>query len=229
MPLQLPRETPLQLPQGKLLRERRDLASLQINFTVDLADTPLCKQRKHAPARLGFQVKHGEDHEGLTVENVIENGNFDTPVVQYNQARKAHRQHIHLVRPGDRLIRLNEETSAVKMLKEIERNTTATDTSPMSFTVERELDDLYEVRKDSSPRPVPKRSSSAFIHKRRKPAKSALSLPGSPSSCSSCDLHAQAWRRFSSNWPSHKFPEREAVPMGNVSTLAWQKREQNKA
>jgi hypothetical protein len=183
---------------------------------------------------MGFQVKHGEDHEGLTVQNVIENGNFDTPVVQYNQEKKIRRDHIHLVRPGDRLIKLNEQTTAVKMLKEIERNTTATDTSPISFMVERELDDLLEVRKDWSPRASPKRSSSGFIRKRRK-APSTLSLPGSPtSSASACDLQSPAWRRFSQDWPARKpewparSPEREAVPMGNVSSLAWDRREKNK-
>jgi hypothetical protein len=225
----------VQRPQGKLMRDRRDLAALRIDFRVDLRHTPLCKQRKHAPSRLGFQVVNGSDHEGLTVVSVMEFGNYDTAVVQHNQDKKAKGERNHTVRPGDRVTALNGEPVAHKMLKEIEKNTTPTDTSPISFMVQRELDDLLEKPKERSPSSIPRlhKSQTGFIRKRR--PLHTLSAPASPST-SVDNMPGLQWNRFSSKWPAqkpdcphHKPDFQEAVPMGRVSSLAWTRRERSRS
>jgi len=194
--------------QGKLLQSRGDLSGYRINFLVALPQRPLGKQRYHAPSRLGLQLTPDDDEDALKVDNVIEDGNWDTPVVTHNQEQKQWHQLLHTVQPGDWLTAVNEKITGNTMLTEIERNTRPTSTAGMNLRVERELGDIL------GPYRAPARA--------KRPDQEGCKLEGTRSGThrgkcrSTGDLDILFRRTCSTGWP-----QRRAVPSGNMSSLAW--------
>merc|ERR1719326_1883808 len=94
----------------------------------------------------------------LRVENVLEHGNWDTPVVQHNHDQRLRNEHIHTVQPGDWLTSINDKSTGTSMLTELERKTAPTDTPDLNLSVTRELQDLLGPHKATA---SPRTSSSA--------------------------------------------------------------------
>jgi hypothetical protein len=134
--------TAMQRDQAKLLRARHDVKGALIQFTVELQKTQLCRARKEGSHRLGLELSADENN-GLTISKVND-FDFDTPVVLYNAMQRDQRQPWLAVQQGDRITALNELTTSEKMLTEIEKKTTMTDTDALQMLVERELDDRFE-------------------------------------------------------------------------------------
>lgn len=221
--------------QVNLLHERGDLSGARINFVVELPRTHLATQRKLGPSRLGLQLTADDDHDGLTVQKVPENGNWDTPVVQHNQEQKLRRQPLYTVQPGDWLTAVNEKDTSQEMLREIQKSTWPMTTTEMNITVGRELQDLMEPYKAppgvSSPAKPPKRTGRER-HNTRHGMRAPMSHCGRSNSTG--DLRGASWRRYSASCQAGNLcrgsPTREpkeamcrAVPSGNLSSLAWQK------
>lgn len=210
--------------QADLLHERRDLSGKRIHFVVELPRAHLALPRTLGPSRLGLQLRADDDHDGLTVQKVIENGNWDTPVVQHNQEQKLRRQHLYTVQPGDWLTAVNEKDTSQEMFREIEKSTRPTSTAEMNLTMGRELQDLMEPYKAppgvSSPAKAPKRSGRER-HNTRQGMRA--SLPHCGRSSSTGALRGAPWRRYSASWPNHREAMCRAVPSGNLSSLAWQR------
>lgn len=218
-----PSSKTLQLPpvvQGKLLHSRGDLSGYRINFLVELQQRPLNKPRHHAPHRLGLQVIADDDEDApngdaLKVQNVPENGNWDTPVVWHNQEQKYTGKHLYTVQPGDWLTAVNKKNTGNAMLMEIANNTKPTDTADMNLQVERELRDIL------GPYKAPSRLS-ALNRGPRRSGREACKLDSicSPShrnkSASTGGLDTMLRQTCCLGWRHGR-----AVPSGNMSSLAW--------
>lgn len=205
--------------QGKLLQERGDLAGYRINFLVELPQRPLGKQRKNAPLRLGLQLAADDSPDNqdvLKVENVWENGNWDTPVVQHNHEQRLRHQHLYTVQPGDWLTAINDKSTGGAMLTELERKSEPTGTLDLSLMVQRELQDLLGPHRGA---PCNGKSGSKASGKL-----AAGKLPSSRAfpnreKCRSPREMANLLRRSQSSG----LPYLRGVPSGNTSSLAWGK------
>lgn len=218
--------------QGRLLWDRRDFSGLRISFKVELPQTHLATMRKQAPARLGIKVSTNDEDEVLTVENVLENGNWDTPVIQHNQEQRWLMQPHNTVQPGDLLVAVNEQVTGHSMLKELQKTTRPFETSELNLQVERELRDLLEPFQERSTSGSPERTN-------REPKKMrSTRSPRMRAKCRSTgSLMGSAWRRHSAGWPHLKAPKLckgiasrhaehgpvQSTPSGNLSSMAWEK------
>jgi hypothetical protein len=199
--------------QGKLLQSRGDLSGYRINFMVELPKRPLGKPRHHAPARLGLEVTTDDNKDALKVQNVVEHGNWDTPVIHYNEEQKQYHQLLYTVQPGDWLTAVNEKHTGNAMLREIERQSTPTASSDMNLSVQRQLRDIMKLSTPALPGPRKcvqhPRESWAFD------GTQSISRRGKFSSTG--DLDSLLRRTCSNAWP-----QRRAVPSGSaMSSLAW--------
>jgi len=197
--------------QGKLLQERGDLSGYRINFRVELPQRPLGKQRKNAPLRLGLQLASDSGNgDALKVENVWENGNWDTPVVSHNLEQRWQHRHLYTVQPGDWLTAINDKSTGGAMLTELERKTKPTDTMDLSLMVRRELQDLLG--------PPGSAKSTKASDKFGGKLPSTRNFPNRGKCRSPREMSNLLQRSQSSGLPYLR-----GVPSGNVSSLAWDK------
>jgi len=235
--------------QGKLLQDRKDLGGLRINFSVELAQTPLAKQRKIPSSRLGMQVMATDEEDVLFIRTVSEHGNWDTAVIQHNQASRLLRQPLYTVQKGDYLTAVNSANTGQGMLRQIGKLTQPYDSEVMTLGIERELQDCFE------PLQVASRSTSPALPPTREALKRPQSHGNLSSSSSSQRPQSQdsvcmayttqpgaGWTRHGAGWPtpaSEKglsqlrkgitHPHNRGgqadkgvrVPSGNLSSMAW--------